>query len=164
MKAGREYYSLSLNAASGALALMTKSRHSLNKLVCEDFIRSFDRSTIASALGIAPKDLGNFLQRAGIADSGGRRQGVRQRMSVGAVSWIFLAFELHRTLGLPANPAGVLASKLINGQDAVLSSLVSVSVDISRLNRLVQERLREAAEIVIPKARGRPPARHKRIG
>ncbi|HUF26656.1 MAG TPA: hypothetical protein VMM18_06715 [Gemmatimonadaceae bacterium] len=86
------------------------------------------------------------------------RQGVRRRISAEAVTTIAVALELMRALGLPTGRALAMAPELIAGRgEHHWTPLLSVHIDLARIERELADRLAEAAEAAPPRRRGRPP-------
>lgn len=112
---------------------------------------------MAGALGIPRKQLANLLTRTNLADLATGRQGVPRRIDLAAVRLIDLVTTLTE-LGVPANAARDLAVELSTSAVRVLElgRGLTLAYDLAAHEAELSERLRDAAERVITRPRGRP--------
>jgi precorrin isomerase len=88
------------------------------------------------------------------------RQGVSRQLSTQAVVVIGIARQLSAATGVPLSRALVLAQGAMDAGGTVpLDRGMSLTVDVTLLARGIEARLAEAAEVVVPPRRGRPPGR-----
>ena len=135
-------------------------------------MRAFTVDVAAAALGVDRKFLDNLLSRHRLGDPpppGGpegrdrppRRQGLRRRLTSGAVLHAAVAIALSRELGIPHAVAVRLAASLA-ADGRVVRGALTVTIDRAALERALAQRLAIAMEGVREPRRGRPPRRAPR--
>jgi hypothetical protein len=123
-------------------------------------LRSYHVAAAALALGVRSRALDNILVAHAVPGVTRSRQGVSRQLSVHAVVLIGIARKLAAAAGIPLSRALVLGRAAMDaGGTLPLDSGLVLSVDVAMLGRGIEARLAEAAEVVVPPRRGRPPKR-----
>lgn len=117
----------------------------------------------ALALGVDKKTLDNFIHRACASLVRPGRQGADRAIGTMALEVMAVALLLRRDLGISASRAVGFASDLVRGDHAIhVGTLGILSFDMLRLRAVLQDALASAAELHVPRARGRPRQTKKR--
>jgi len=119
-------------------------------------MRAFDSRITAAAIGLTPKELANLLTRVPILASG--TPGKRRHIGWDDLRRLDLTARLAQQ-GLSAAAAAQHAWDLLNGEAVALAAGLQWRFDPAAHAQDLERRLRAAAERVVPRRRGRPPAR-----
>lgn len=126
---------------------------------------SFDLAASAFALGVERKWLDNVLSHHEVEGTTRVRQGIQRRLGPATLLRIAVSKLLIEHLRLPISRALQIAQMVCasgTGEGAVAPGL-AVRVDVGALERGLTMRLREAAELIVPVRRGRPPKRRRSL-
>jgi hypothetical protein len=126
--------------------------------------RSYHVAVVALAAECDSKWLDNLLSRHRMRGVDNRRQGTARKVSLNGVVHIAVTRHLVDALAMPAARALEVATQLCSSAagEAALGNGLTLQLDLPRLQRELERRLREAAEVVVAPRRGRPPRNAKR--
>lgn len=124
-------------------------------------MRSYSVAVASLAIGAPARWTDNLLSQHRLPDVISSRHGVPRRIGYLAVVRLGLVRELHTQLGIGVADAVAIAARMLDSEsDGVHSAgMLSVRVDVSALERRIQQRLAEALESAPTPRRGRPPSR-----
>lgn len=121
-------------------------------------MRAYTVATAAVTLKVPTKWVDNVLSQHRIEGVIRRRQGVARRLTVRAIMTLDVALRLSRTLGASMAASIHLAARLLDSE-LTAGEGITISVDSSRLEAELMDRLAQAVEIAPSPRRGRPPIR-----
>lgn len=131
-------------------------------------MRVYDVAVASLALGVEKKWLDNLLSQHDIAGVEHVARGVTRRLSTRALVTAAAVRDLQHELGVPAGRAVALVARVLAASHhrLELSSALSITLDLTMLERDLEHRLVHAMETAAPRRRGRPPAggRQRRRG
>lgn len=127
-------------------------------------MRVYNIAVAALALDVDRKWLDNLVAQHHIAGVERFTRGVSRRLSVRALLAAAIVRDLQRELGVPAGRAVEAASRALasSHHHIQLSPAVSVHLDLSALERALDQRLVHAMETAVPRRRGRPPGQPRK--
>ena len=123
-------------------------------------MRSYNVPLAAHALDVPTKWLDNLLAHCAVPGVGRARRGVERRIAPRALVVIAAARLIGRTLRVPRERAVALAERLCapHAQGVCrIAPELTVSLDVTAIERTLQRRLVDAAEVTARARRGRPP-------
>ena len=149
--------------------------------------RVYDLAVAALALGVYRKWLDNLVAQHTLPGAEHFARGVPRRLSMRTLVTAALVRDLNRELGLPVARGVGMAIELVEApartapslddraeSDRAMSSApgspaarrvgsaITLSVDVTALERDIETRLLAAMETVVPRRRGRPPLKGRR--
>lgn len=148
--------------------------------------RVYDIAVAALALGVGRKWLDNLTSQHSIPGTEHFARGVARRLSMRTLITAAVVRDLNRELGVPVGRGVELASTMLGGVEGEsgaidesgrpalnvawpaslverrIGSAVTLSLEVTRLEREIERRLLDAMETVVPRRRGRPPRKERR--
>src|SRR5215208_636980 len=121
--------------------------------------RSYHTAAVALAIECDSKWIDNLLSRHPLRGVNRGRQGTARRVTLIGLYHIAVTRHLVQTLGMPLARSVDVAARLCSSAsgEVRLGHGLTLHIDLSRLQRELERRLREAAEVVVAPRRGRPP-------
>ena len=125
---------------------------------------SYDVQSVALTIGTTAKWLDNLLSHHSLPGVSGGRQGIQRQITPDGLLAIEMTRMLASDLGIPLRRAAMLSTRAIeqraNGDLRVITDAgITLALPLVAIQARLQERLILAAESVVPRARGRRPAR-----
>ncbi len=124
----------------------------------------YSTAVAAGALGIAPRELDNLVNRYCRDSVPARRQGSSRAIDGATVERLAVALLLRRDLRIPFERGWSLADALLTDvkHQSAFGSLGTIAFDVPRLRAVVRQALADSVAGEAPARRGRPPVRNKR--
>jgi hypothetical protein len=119
-------------------------------------MRLYDVAVASFALRVDRKWLDNLLSQHDVPGVSRSVQGLARQIPLRSLAIIAIVRDLQRQLGLGVGRGLQIAARLVGPSHGnARAGIVSLTVDVSALERELDHRLVDAMETVVPKPRGR---------
>lgn len=126
-------------------------------------MRLYDVAVASLALRVDRRWLGNLLSQHDVPGVSRSVQGAARQIPLRSLLIISLVRDLQRQLGLGVARGLAVAARLVGASHGhVRLGVALLTVDISALERQLDDRLVDVMETIVPQRRGRPRAQGRR--